>query len=112
MWPWSGYISLSISASSKAAQWDGVAQGHLELIVASPAQEDFPSDDSDEQISILKLMVKVKVIPTPPREKRILWDQFHNLRYPPGTISEINLKAMHLLFLVYEDSIYEDSIFI
>ncbi len=28
--------------------------------------------------------MKVHIIPTPAREKRILWDQFHNLRYPSG----------------------------
>lgn len=28
--------------------------------------------------------LKVHIVPTPPRSKRILWDQFHNLRYPSG----------------------------
>ena len=26
----------------------------------------------------------MRIVPTPPREKRILWDQYHNLRYPGG----------------------------
>ena len=29
--------------------------------------------------------------PTPPREKRILWDQFHSLPYPPGYFPRDNL---------------------
>lgn len=31
-------------------------------------------------------------MPRPPRQKRILWDQFHSLRYPPGYLPRDNLK--------------------
>lgn len=41
----------------------------------------------------LILLFRVKIIPTPPRYKRILWDQFHNLRYPPGYFPRDNLKV-------------------
>lgn len=34
--------------------------------------------------SRVEIPMKVHVIPTPPRQKRILWDQYHNVRYPPG----------------------------
>lgn len=36
---------------------------------------------------------RVKIIPTPPKHKRILWDQYHNLRYPPGYFPRDNLKV-------------------
>lgn len=39
------------------------------------------------------LHFRVKIIPTPPRHKRILWDQYHNLRYPPGYFPRDNLKV-------------------
>ena len=42
--------------------------------------------------STVKIPVRVKIIPTPPRHKRILWDQFHNLRYPSGYFPRDNLK--------------------
>ena len=32
----------------------------------------------------MEIPIKVTIVPTPPRSKRILWDQFHNLRYPSG----------------------------
>lgn len=32
------------------------------------------------------------MIPTPPRSRRILWDQFHNLRYPAGYFPRDNLR--------------------
>lgn len=31
-------------------------------------------------------------MPKPPRHKRVLWDQYHNLRYPPGYVPRDNLK--------------------
>jgi len=43
-------------------------------------------------VATVKLAVKVKVIPTPPRSKRLLWDQYHNLRYPPGYFPRDNLR--------------------
>ena len=33
LWPWSGYLAVSISVTSQAANWDGIAQGQV-----------FPSD--------------------------------------------------------------------
>lgn len=36
--------------------------------------------------------IRVKIIPRPPRQKRILWDQYHSLRYPPGYLPRDNLK--------------------
>jgi len=43
-------------------------------------------------VETVKLVIKVKVIPTPPRNKRLLWDQYHNLRYPPGYFPRDNLR--------------------
>ncbi|XP_058432029.1 membrane-bound transcription factor site-1 protease isoform X2 [Marmota monax] len=50
------------------------------------------SKSGAEQTSTVKLPVKVKIIPTPPRSKRVLWDQYHNLRYPPGYFPRDNLR--------------------
>jgi membrane-bound transcription factor site-1 protease len=32
------------------------------------------------------LHLQLKVVPTPERSKRVLWDQFHSIKYPPGYI--------------------------
>lgn len=90
LWPWSGYMTLSISVKKEAANWEGIVQGHVELTVSSPMSRErglLNEDNRKEQISVVKFLVKVSVIPVPPRAKRILWDQFHNLRYPPGIYS-------------------------
>jgi membrane-bound transcription factor site-1 protease len=38
------------------------------------------------------LPIRVHIIPTPPRKNRVLWDQYHNLRYPPGYFPRDNLR--------------------
>ncbi|EPY81783.1 membrane-bound transcription factor site-1 protease preproprotein [Camelus ferus] len=90
LWPWSGYLAISISVTKKAASWEGIAQGHVMVTVASPAEEE--SKSGTEQTSTVKLPIKVKIIPSPPRSKRVLWDQYHNLRYPPGYFPRDNLR--------------------
>ena len=39
------------------------------------------------------MTVTAAVIPTPPRELRLLWDMFHSVRYPPGFIPRDNLDT-------------------
>ncbi|CAG5954390.1 unnamed protein product [Menidia menidia] len=90
LWPWAGYLAVSISVAKKAASWEGVAQGHVMVTVASPAEND--SEVGGELTSTVKLPIKVKIVPTPPRSKRVLWDQYHNLRYPPGYFPRDNLR--------------------
>lgn len=112
LWPWAGYLALSMSVSPKASQWEGEAQGHVELTIVSPAPERTYDKDNilmyDENgglITKLKLPVRVKIIPTPPRGKRLLWDQYHNLRYPPGIwllkYSMISMMKYFTLLLVH-----------
>ncbi|XP_071040953.1 membrane-bound transcription factor site-1 protease isoform X2 [Parasteatoda tepidariorum] len=88
LWPWSGYIAVHITVSSLAANWEGIAQGHISFTVESPPEE----GETENRRSHIKLPLKVKIIPTPPRSKRILWDQYHNLRYPPGYFPRDNLR--------------------
>ncbi|KAG7275301.1 hypothetical protein CRUP_018275 [Coryphaenoides rupestris] len=90
LWPWAGYLAVSISVAKKAASWEGVAQGHVMVTVVSPAEND--SEVGSELTSTVKLPIKVKIVPTPPRSKRVLWDQYHNLRYPPGYFPRDNLR--------------------
>uniref|UniRef100_A0A8C8I5U9 Membrane-bound transcription factor site-1 protease n=1 Tax=Oncorhynchus tshawytscha TaxID=74940 RepID=A0A8C8I5U9_ONCTS len=90
LWPWAGYLAVSISVAKKAASWEGIAQGHVMVTVASPAGNN--SEVGGEMTSTVKLPVKVKIVPTPPRSKRVLWDQYHNLRYPPGYFPRDNLR--------------------
>ncbi|KAA8498503.1 Membrane-bound transcription factor site-1 protease [Porphyridium purpureum] len=53
------------------------ATGVLRLFVEETDSVDFP--------------IRVKIVPRPSREKRILWDQFHSVSYPPGYVPRDNL---------------------
>ncbi|XP_066916313.1 membrane-bound transcription factor site-1 protease-like [Clytia hemisphaerica] len=89
-WPWSGYFAVHISASKKASEWNGIAKGIITFNVTSPPEV----EGGQEQISSISIPLKVKIIPTPPKSKRILWDQYHNLRYPSGYFPRDNLKTI------------------
>ncbi|XP_066582783.1 membrane-bound transcription factor site-1 protease isoform X2 [Prorops nasuta] len=89
LWPWSGWLAVAITVPEAYRDWQGIAQGHITLTIQSL------SSDGEQEIktSTIDLPLKAKIIPTPPRHKRILWDQFHNLRYPPGYFPRDDLKA-------------------
>ncbi|KAH1002640.1 membrane-bound transcription factor site-1 protease-like isoform X2 [Dendroctonus ponderosae] len=89
LWPWSGWLGVSLSVSLEGASYEGIAQGHITITVESPPQ----NGEIDPRSSTVELLVRAKIIPTPPRHKRILWDQYHNLRYPPGYFPRDNLKV-------------------
>ena len=76
---------VQVTVREEAKDYEGVAQGHLEVVVESPGE-------AGGTTSSVKLPIRVKIIPPPPRHRRILWDQFHNLRYPPGYFPRDNLK--------------------
>lgn len=71
------------------AKFEGVAQGHITLTVQSPAGP----KETEARNSSVSFPVRVKIIARPPRQKRILWDQYHSLRYPPGYLPRDNLKT-------------------
>lgn len=37
--------------------------------------------------------IKVAICPPPPRSKRLLFDQYHSLKYPPGYLPRDNLDV-------------------
>ena len=76
LWPWSGWLAVWVWVKESATNFEGIARGHISVTVESPPEE----GETEPRISHIKLPLKARIIPTPPRHKRILWDQFHNLR--------------------------------
>jgi len=52
LWPWSGYIAVSISVAKRAANWEGTAQGQLTMTIESPPGVSFV-------YAILKLVLQL-----------------------------------------------------
>ncbi|XP_024032311.1 subtilisin-like protease SBT6.1 isoform X2 [Morus notabilis] len=89
IWPWTGYLALHMQIKEEGAQFSGDIEGNVTFRVYSPPAQ----GEKDRRISTCVLQLKLKVVPTPPRSKRILWDQFHNIKYPPGYIPRDSLDV-------------------
>ncbi|CAL1359542.1 unnamed protein product [Linum trigynum] len=89
IWPWTGYIALHMQIKEEGAQFSGEIEGNVTLTIYSPPA---PGEKTQRR-STCVLHLKLQVVPNPPRSKRILWDQFHNINYPPGYIPRDSLDV-------------------
>ncbi|GKV06606.1 hypothetical protein SLEP1_g18479 [Rubroshorea leprosula] len=89
IWPWTGYLALHMQIKEEGVHFSGEIEGNVTVTVFSPPAhgETFP------RRSTCMLHLKLKVAPTPPRSKRVLWDQFHSIKYPPGYIPRDSLDV-------------------
>lgn len=79
------FFFLFLAINDKGCNFEGEAKGHINIEVHM-----FQANDHIHK-SAIKFPINVKIVPKPPKHKRILWDQFHNLQYPPGYIPRDNL---------------------
>lgn len=73
--------------SASAANSTGTAEGEVVFTVESPAGR----GENAKRTSEVRVRLKANVVPTPPRALRLLWDNFHSVRYPPSYIPRDNL---------------------
>jgi hypothetical protein len=78
---------LWLQVHPSAWNFTGTASGEIIFTVESPPR----LGEGSPQRSEVRVPLKVPIVPTPPRETRLLWDQFHNLKYPPGYVPRDNL---------------------
>lgn len=91
IWPYFGSVGVFIEVK-KAAAFEGIAKGALRLEV-----------ENANHVDELLIPVTIKIVPTPPASKRILWDQFHNIPYPSAFVPRDNLENQHDLMDVGGD---------
>jgi membrane-bound transcription factor site-1 protease len=91
IWPYHGFLGVHMTVPSESREFEGIVEGTISITVESPPPFGSPKGTKPLQ-GIATAVIKVKIIPTPPREKRILWDQFHNIRYPAGFFPRDNLN--------------------
>ncbi|KAG8093885.1 hypothetical protein GUJ93_ZPchr0012g19812 [Zizania palustris] len=89
IWPWTGYLALHLQVKDEGSQFSGIISGNVTLSIYSPAVH----GESSPRSSSCSLYLKIKVAPTPIRSRRILWDQFHNIKYPSGFVPRDSLNV-------------------
>uniref|UniRef100_A0A0N5B054 Peptidase_S8 domain-containing protein n=1 Tax=Syphacia muris TaxID=451379 RepID=A0A0N5B054_9BILA len=85
IYPWSGYMSLAISVCEDGKNFEGTAGGRIIVKITSTV------NNTDVSL-VTKFLLRVKIVPTPPRRRRVIWDQYRSIRYPPGYIPFDNLE--------------------
>lgn len=89
IWPWTGFLGLHLQIKDEGVKFSGIIEGDVSLTVVSPAKR----QNQAMQRTECTLHLRLNIIPTPQRERRVLWDQFHNVRYPPGYIPRDSLDV-------------------
>ncbi|KAL0905860.1 hypothetical protein M5K25_024305 [Dendrobium thyrsiflorum] len=89
IWPWTGFLALHMQIKEEGSQFSGFIEGNVIVKVYSPPHR----GEKDRRISTCSLRLKLRVAPTPPRSRRVLWDQYHNIKYPPGYIPRDSLDV-------------------
>ncbi|KAG5582596.1 hypothetical protein H5410_053223 [Solanum commersonii] len=75
-------LSIRFTYSDVIWPWSGEIEGNITVKIYSPPAV----GEKSRRSSTCALHLKLQVIPTPSRSVRILWDQFHSIKYPPGYI--------------------------
>ncbi|XP_051131575.1 subtilisin-like protease SBT6.1 isoform X2 [Andrographis paniculata] len=89
IWPWTGFLALYLQIKEEGVHFSGEIEGNVTVNIYSPPA---PGEKNTRR-STCVLHLRLKVIPTPQRSMRILWDQFHNIKYPPGYIPRDSLDV-------------------
>ena len=91
LWPWSGNLALFLRVLPSGTTFEGPANGVVSFTVVSPPA----LGEQHPRRSTVKWNITATIIPTPPRDKRLLWDQFHSIRYPPAYFPRDDLSVRH-----------------
>ena len=88
LWPWSGFLGVYLRVKPGGEAFTGVASGRIELTVASDGDA-----THGPRTSKVVIPVAADVAPPLPRDKRILWDQWRSVRYPPSFMPRDSLQV-------------------
>ncbi|XP_070070708.1 membrane-bound transcription factor site-1 protease [Drosophila takahashii] len=88
LWPWTGWMAVFIAVKKHGENFEGLCKGSITVVVQS-----FKESTNKTLLTEVEFPLIIKVTQKPPRNKRILWDQYHSLRYPPRYIPRDDLKV-------------------
>ncbi|KAF6145890.1 hypothetical protein GIB67_028885 [Kingdonia uniflora] len=90
IWPWTSYLALHMQIKDEGAQFSGLIEGNVTVNIFSLPP---PREKGQRRTITCVLQLKLKVVPTLPRAKSILWDQYHSIKYPPRYIPRDSLEV-------------------
>lgn len=94
VWPWSGFLGIRISVTSSfKLKSDIIVSGKIIIQLQDIANPTL--------VSLAEATLSIRVITTPDRSRRIIWDQFHNLNYPSGFFPKDDLEVSSLMLIVF-----------
>eukprot|EP01084_Bolivina_argentea_P148534 259655_1 len=101
LWPWCGWLGIYIYAEEKAqkmsiATISGVIKVSIHVLNDDPNQQ-YNENDPKWIAHELSIPFSLNIIPTPPSNRRLLWDQYHNLQYPLGYLPRDDLEDSDML---------------
>ena len=89
LWPWSGYVAVYVWVVPEGSAFTGPASGAIQFTVTSPPK----AAGAPPQTSVVTVPLSASIAPSPPRSKRLLWDQRRSVRYPPAYLPRDSLEA-------------------
>lgn len=81
LWPFYGSLGVFVEVKQQGSQFSGVASGDLIVTI-----------QNGQRLDEVAVPVRIRVVPTPPKARRILWDQFRNIPYPSAYVPRDSLE--------------------
>ena len=96
LWPWSGWLGIYIYAAPSTSKMHIKSlSGTISVdirVIGSGRGDDESGRTSQWETHSVSIAYSLSIIPTPPRWRRVLWDQFHSLSYPLGYFPRDDLE--------------------
>ena len=103
LWPWSGHLALALAVTHPLTVRTQV-HARLTVTVEADADSGDGAEGADAEggeggapAGVVRSDAVARLVlvlaPTPPRARRVAWDQFHSLRYPHGYVPRDSLEA-------------------
>jgi len=99
IWPYAGYLGVHFEIDAEAAEPTNPGPNDLTLaktgpiIISGEISFTLVTHEWKQRHSSATLPFSVRVIPRPPRERRLLWDQFRSIPFPHGYAPRDDLDA-------------------
>ena len=81
-WPWSAGLGIHLRAIGDDVEDVKIVEGKFIVTVIT-----------NDAHSSVELPVRTEIVPRPPRNRRLLWDMFHSIQYPPGYVPRDSLES-------------------